>query len=152
MKTLIICISIHHGNTKKIAKVMADILSADILEPVDVDTNNLEEYDLIGFGSGIYFGRHHKSLLNLIDRLPHLKDRKAFIFSASGIKNIRFINNYDRVLRKKLSKKINIIGEFSCRGFDTYGPFKYIGGISKGMPNEKDLENAGNFARGLKND
>lgn len=31
MKTLIICISVHHGNTRKIAQVMAEVLDADIL-------------------------------------------------------------------------------------------------------------------------
>jgi len=49
-----------------------------------------------------------------------------------------------------LEKGFDVIKEFSCKGFDTVGPFKFIGGISKGRPNEKDLENAKNFARSLK--
>ncbi|HIE43486.1 MAG TPA: flavodoxin, partial [Candidatus Omnitrophica bacterium] len=81
MKTLIICISIHHKNTEKIAKVMAKVLEAKLLKPHKVDINTLSRYDLIGFGSGIYYHKHHGSLLNLVERLPDLKGKKAFIFS-----------------------------------------------------------------------
>ncbi|WP_305153276.1 hypothetical protein [uncultured Dubosiella sp.] len=35
-----------------------------------------------------------------------------------------------------------MIGAFGCRGFDTFGPFKWIGGIAKGRPDQKDVENA----------
>ena len=60
-------------------------------------------------------------------------------------------NKFNRALEKKLRERgFKIIGKFSCLGFNTYGPFKLIGGISKGRPNEKDLENARIFARGLK--
>lgn len=31
---------------------------------------------------------------------------------------------------------------FPCRGFDTFDPFKKIGGVAKGHPNEKDLSEA----------
>jgi flavodoxin len=147
MNTLIICISIHHGNTEKIAKAMAEVLNAEIIKPNEVDTNELSKYDLIGFGSGIYFGKHHKSLLNLADKLPIMKNKKAFIFSTSGMKQGGLFNRFDRALKEKLIERgFNIIGNFSCLGFDTSGPFKFIGGIAKGRPNEKDLEKARNFA------
>jgi flavodoxin len=41
------------------------------------------------------------------------------------------------------------IGRFSCKGYDTFGPFKLVGGLAKGHPDEKDLENAVNFFAGL---
>ena len=53
MKTLIICESVHHGNTKKIADAMAAVLNAEIKKPAEIDVGKLGEYDLIGFGSGI---------------------------------------------------------------------------------------------------
>jgi flavodoxin len=37
METLIIYISVHHGNTEKIAKVMANILDATLLEVKQAD-------------------------------------------------------------------------------------------------------------------
>ncbi|MEI3307063.1 MAG: hypothetical protein V8R40_14225 [Dysosmobacter sp.] len=43
-----------------------------------------------------------------------------------------------------------MLGEFSCKGYNTFGPFKLIGGSAKGRPNEDDLENARTFYRKLK--
>jgi len=54
MKTLVICFSYHHKNTAKIASVFANTLDAEMKTPPEVDPNRLSEYDLIGFGSGIY--------------------------------------------------------------------------------------------------
>ncbi len=85
MKTLIIYQSIHHDNTEKIAKVMANVLEAKLVKPQELDISTVAEYDLIGFGSGIYWGKHHKSLLNMVDKLPSQKNKKAFIFSTSGV-------------------------------------------------------------------
>ena len=155
MKTLIIYISIHHGNTEKVAKEIASVLDAKLLKPGEVNVHNLSEYDLIGFGSGIYFGKHHENLLRFVDRLPMQENRKAFIFSTSGMRNgiaqrPHGSSDFNKPLKEKLLEKgFDIIGKFSCRGFDTYGPFKLIGGISKGRPNKKDLEKARKFAQEL---
>ena len=152
MKALIIYISVHHGNTEKVAKVMANILDATLLQVRQADANMLEQYDLIGFGSGIYFGKHHESLLDFVDKLPVLTNKKAFIFSTSGLRKIPFVHNFDKPLRKKLQRKgFDIIGEFSCRGLDTYRATKLVGGVNKGRPNANDLRQAEDFASGLKN-
>lgn len=120
MKTLIICISMHHGNTEKIAKEIAGVLDAKLSRPGEVDVSNLSEYDLIGFGSGIYFQRHHKALLNLVDKLPEAENKKAFIFSTSAVRKMRLFNDFDKPLKEKLLEKdFDIIGEFSCRGSNT---------------------------------
>ena len=152
MKALIIYISVHHGNTEKVAKVMANILDADLLKVKQVNVIMLEQYDLIGFGSGIYVGKHHKSLLDFVDKLPVIRNKKAFIFSTSGLRRIRFIHNFDEPLKEKLQRKgFDIIGEFSCRGFDTSWAAMIVGGINRDRPNAKDLKQAEDFARGLKN-
>ena len=153
MKTLLIYISIHHGNTEKIAKVMSEVFDVKLLKFDEVSIDMLSEYDLVGFGSGIYFFKHHKALLNLAENLPYL-NKKVFVFSTRGIGPVWF---YHRTLKKKLLKKgFNIVGEFSCKGFDThlfdkYIPFlKFIGGLNKGRPNKRDLEKARDFAKTLK--
>jgi flavodoxin len=152
MKSLIIYISVHHGNTEKIAKAMANTLDATLLEVKQANASMLEQYDLIGFGSGIYFGKHHESLLDFVDKLPVLRNKKAFIFSTSGLRKIWLVHNFDKPLKGKLQRKgFDIIGEFSCRGLDTYRATVLVGGINKGRPNAKDLKQAENFARGLKN-
>jgi flavodoxin len=150
MKTLIVCVSIHHGNTLKIAKTMAKALKAKIVKPGAVTADMLSKYDLIGFGSGIYMFKHHKSLLELAERLPEMKGKKAFVFSTSGAPH-KAAMNYHKDLREKLKeKKFKIIGEFNCQGFDTVGPFILVGGLNKGRPNGKDLENARVFAKKLR--
>ena len=117
MKNLIICVSIHHGNTEKIAKAMAEILNAKLAKPNEVTMDELSNYDLIGFGSGIYAGEHHETLLDFADKLFQLQNKKAFIFSTRGILPVRFCH---KSLRKKLlEKKFDVIGEFSCRGLLT---------------------------------
>lgn len=145
MKTLIICKSIHNGNTERIAKRMAKILDADLIEPEEL--NNIREYDLIGFGSGIYNYKHHQSLLDLADKLPDLKEKKVFVFSTSGVIQKRFHRN----LKGKLEEKnAAIVDEFFCKGFNKNSVLKYIGGMNKGRPNEDDFKKAEDFAKKMK--
>jgi flavodoxin len=85
MKTLLVLVSYHHHNTEKIANVFANVLDAPIKTPQQVRPEELEAYDLVGFGSGIYSSKHHTDLLDLADNLPPVTGRKAFIFSTSAI-------------------------------------------------------------------
>ena len=148
MKTLIVYASIHHQNTEKVAKAIAEELEADLVSIGKVQPGTLAAYDLIGFGSGIYFMKHHKTLLQFVDMLPAVMEKRAFVFSTSGDgKKERHAS-----LREKLvNRGFTIVDEFSCKGWDTFGPLKLIGGINKGRPDEKDLAGARAFAQGLKN-
>lgn len=149
MKTLIICKSIHHQNTKKIAQVFAKILKAEIADPDTFDPKNLDKFDLVGFGSGIYMWKHHQTLFSFAKKLPQQKNKKAFIFSTSGVGQMG-INQNHKTLKKILkSKKFAIVGEFTCPGWDTFGPFKLIGGLNRGRPNSEDLKKAQVFAKKL---
>ena len=150
MRCLIIYVSVHHGNTDEIARAMANALDADLLQVKHVDAGIVEQYNLIGFGSGIYFGRHHKSLLDIVLGLPLLRHKKAFIFSTSGLRRLRFIHDFDKRLKQALERKgLEIVGEFSCRGFDRFGAAMILGGINRGRPDSKDLRRAQDFARAL---
>jgi flavodoxin len=149
MKTLVICFSYHHNNTAKVASVFAKTLDAEVKAPAEVDPNGLSEYDLVGFGSGISFGKHYKVLLDFADKLPQVINKKAFIFSTSG--QTGKTEGFHKLLREKLqSKGFGVAGEFNCAGFDTYGLLKIAGGIKKGHPNEDDLKEAEAFAQTLK--
>jgi len=143
---LIICVSEHYGNTVKIAESMASALNAKLVEPEEVKEYRISEYDLVGFGSGIFFGKHDASLLELVDKLPK-SDKKSFVFSTRG-RNSLFQNSYHEVLRKKLMEKgYSVIGQFSCRGFSDYHKiFKIFGGVNKGHPNSEELDKAKAFA------
>lgn len=147
MKALIIYTSVHHGNTEKIVKVMAEALKADIIKTNDVDVNILKDYDLIGFGSGIYYSKLHKSIFDLIDKLPILSNKKAFVFSTSGQGKEKYNNSVEEKLKER---GFEIVGSFVCKGYDTFGPFKLIGGIAKGRPNDNDFQKAKDFAERIK--
>ncbi|HWQ78445.1 MAG TPA: hypothetical protein VN381_06500, partial [Anaerovoracaceae bacterium] len=54
------------------------------MESLVTDPKELGDYDLIGFGSGIYSGKNHESLLELADSLPQADGKKAFLFSTDG--------------------------------------------------------------------
>ncbi len=151
MKVLMIYVSVHHRNTEKVAETMANVLDADLVQVKQADGIVLEPYDLVGFGSGIYFGKHHQSLLHFVDKLPVVKNKKAFVFSTSGLRKIRFIHDFDNPLRKKLQRKgFDIVAEFSCRGYDTSKAAMVVGGINSGRPNTRDLHQAEDFGKRLR--
>jgi flavodoxin len=151
MKTLLVLVSYHHHNTEKIAHVFAHVLDAPIKTPQQVKPEELEAYSLIGFGSGIYGGKHHADLLDLADRLPRVTDRNAFIFSTSAITGEAKVAKDHAILKRKLqSNGYVIVDEFSCRGFNTNSFLKLFGGMNKGRPNAEDLQTAEEFASNLK--
>jgi flavodoxin len=151
MKSILILFSYHHNNTEKIANVFAKVLDAQIKTPQQINPEVLQQYDLIGFGSGIYSGKHHKVLLDLADKLPRVTGGKAFIFSTSAMTGKAKVAKDHALLREKLqSKGYTIVGEFSCKGFNTNSFLKYFGGMNKGRPNAEDLKNAEEFALKLK--
>lgn len=151
MKSLLVLFSYHHKNTEKIANVFAKVLDAQIKTPQQIHPEELQEYDLIGFGSGIYRAKHHTYLLDLADALPPVTGKKAFIFSTSAILGKDKVAKDHSTLREKLqSKGYVIVDEFSCKGFNTNSFLKYIGGMNKGRPNAEDLKHAEEFAQNLK--
>jgi flavodoxin len=154
-KSLLVLFSYHHHNTEKIANVLAKVLDAQIKKPQQIMPEELQEYSLIGFGSGIYDSKHHKSLFDLVDKLPQVTDKKAFIFSTCGVPGIGMNEEYvaknHAPLREKLqSRGYVIINECSCTGLNTNAFLKYLGGINKGRPNAEDLKRAEEFAQNLK--
>ena len=150
VKSLIVCVSKSHGNTRRVADRMAEVLDAEVVDPESVDPETLGEYDLVGFGSGIYYMSVDARLPKLIRRLPHVHGIRAFTFFTSGAREIPLLD-YNKPVRNQLaSKGFQVLDSFSCRGFDTVGPFGFIGGINRGRPNDHDLERAAAFAARLR--
>ena len=42
-------------------------------------------------------------------------------------------------------KAVHILGTYGCKGYDTFGPFKLIGGVAKGHPTQEEVEKAVDF-------
>ena len=148
MKALVIVLSYHHYNTEKIAKVFAKVLDAPIQTPQQVKLEELQTYDLIGFGSGIDSEKHYQVLLDLAEVLPPVTNKKAFIFSTSAMPEVT--KNHSTLRQTLQSKGYTIIGEFNCPGFNTNSFLRVFGGMNKGRPNAEDLKHAEAFAQDLK--
>ena len=151
VRSVILCVSLHHGNTRKVAEAISRVLNAEILRPEDADPKELvESYELMGFGSGIYYGKPHRSLLEFAERLSKKVGAATFIFSTSGIPRIPIFHDYHKPLVKILREKgFRILGEFTCRGFNTHGVLRKLGGMNRGRPSSSDLEKARKFAESL---
>jgi flavodoxin len=155
MRALLVVYSYHQKNTEKIARVIAEVLDAQIKTPRQIHPEELQEYTFIGFGSGIYSGKHHESLLSLADQLTKVTNRKAFLFSTCGVPAFGMTKevmakNHSLLREKLISKGYTIVDEFSCAGYNTNSFLKLFGGINKGRPNAEDLEHAKEFAQKLK--
>jgi flavodoxin len=159
LKCLLIVYSYHHNNTQKVAEEMAKVLDAEVKTPQQTTPEELQNYDLVGFGSGIDSGKNYKELLDFVDRLPQVTDKRAFVFSTSGMpvgvsgqqKLEEYISKCHTALKEMLqSKGYTIVDEFGCAGFNTNKFLKYFGGLNKGRPNSEDLKRAEAFAEKLK--
>jgi len=143
MKTAIVYASVHHGNTLKIVEALSKKFNIDLIDATRIHEKDITSYDRIGFASGIYYGQFHQSVLNFAAiNLP--RNREVFYICTYGGKE-----NYKSISEATRSKSPKLIGSFSCKGYDTYGPFKIIGGLQKGHPDEEDINNAVSFYENL---
>ncbi len=141
MKTAILYESWHHGNTKRhcdeIKKEYQDVILLNVKE----DVIALEEYDLIGIASGVAFGGFYKEILQVTkDKMPEGKN--VFLMYTCGKTGPDYAKSIKRILSKK---NCNVLGTYYFKGYDTYGPFKLVGGISKGHPTESEIQGAVRF-------
>ena len=148
-KTLIIYYSYYRNHTEKIASAFKDKIDCDLIHlDGKSDLNiDIEKYDLIGFGSGIYTETMSPKLFMLVDRLD-LKGKNVFVFSTSGL-GMKF---YNKGLIKVLKSKGAIIrGSFACMGsfrtkdFSNFRLFDILGSFARNHPNKKDLKRAEKF-------
>ena len=149
-KTLILCKSVHHGNTVQVAQAMAGVLGAEVVAPEAVPYTSLSDYRLLGFGSGVFYGRMHPALFDWLRGLPDAPEvsTPTFVFSTSGLPFLAKL--WHAPLKKLLARKGgDVVGEFTCRGFDTWGPLWLTGGLNWTHPDERDLARAREFARRL---
>jgi flavodoxin len=103
---MIVVHSCHHNNTQKVAQAMAKVLDAQVKSPQETGSDELEKYDLIGFGAGIDSGKHYREILDFAGTLPQVTDKKAFIFSTSGITGEKKLIKDHLTLRKNCNLKV----------------------------------------------
>ena len=140
-RTAIIYASKHHGSTYKLVKAISGKYVIDQINAENLHVIDLSPYDLIGFASGIDFGKFYPSVEQFLkDNLP--KDKKVFFLYTCAKKNAKFTEG---IKKEALEKGAVIMGEYGCRGYNTYGPWKIIGGMNKNHPSQDELEEAIHF-------
>ena len=143
MKTAIIYASVHHGNTKKVIDEIAKTNEVDLIDATQITEKDLSGYDLIGFASGVYYGKFHQSVLKFAS-VNLIENKNVFLMCTYG--GSEAFKSMETIIEDKHD---TLVGRFSCKGFDTFGPFKLIGGVAKGHPDNKDLAAAVEFYRNL---
>ena len=143
MRKAIVYTSVHHGNTEKLVKRIAEECQVDLIDAIKQMNADLYVYDMIGFASGIYYSKFNQSILNFSEENLSVDKKVFLICTYGGSANFKSI---EQILNKKHA---SVVGKFGCKGYDTFGPFKLVGGIAKGHPDEEDMKNAVDFVKGL---
>ena len=146
MKIAICYYSRHHGNTRKVAEAMALEGGADLIDVTTRQTVRLEEYDCVGFASGIYGFEFHRAVTAFARQyLP--EGKPVFFVCTYGALRGAGAKELEKLARER---GCPVLGTFGCKGYDTFGPFRLVGGIAKGHPDEQDLKNAREFFREMR--
>ena len=144
-KIVLIYASTHHGNTRKLAEAISSRYKITLIDAVRQETADLSGYDLIGFASGIDFGRFYEPVERFLER--NLPDGKRVFFLYTCAKpDDRFTG---RMREKALQRNAILLGTYGCRRYNTYGPLKLIGGMNKGHPTAEELDGAIRFVKTL---
>ncbi len=144
-KTAIIYASTHHGNTLKLVDAISQKYSVTRIDASVQQHTDLTEYQLIGFASGIDFGKCYDVVERFLkENLPQNR-QVFFLYTCASVRQ-----GFTRVLREEARKKQAVIlGEYGCKGFNTYGPWKLIGGMNKGHPSAEEIADAVRFFESL---
>lgn len=141
--TVIFYHSEHHGNTKKLVEAIAAAHEVDL---VAVPTNgeiDFSAYKNVGFASGIYMSKFHKTMFDFAEEnKDKLLGKRAFLIYTHGAATCNAADSFSEVLN---SNGLNVVAKYDCRGFDTFGPFKLVGGIAKNHPTEDEILGAVRF-------
>lgn len=146
MNTVLVYYSEHHGNTKKLLDAIAaadsSVALIDVTKQLDTD---LSSFDRIGFASGIYFSSFARQIISFADAyLPDNKD--VFYIYTHGAPKGGFLKGIREIAAKRNCREL---GKYHCLGYDTFGPFKLVGGIAKGHPTEEEIQAAVRFYQAL---
>jgi len=135
-------------NTRKVAEAMAKPLAADLVAIEQMKDHQLRGRPLIGLGSGVYWLRLDRRIIDLAAKIP--SDCRVFIFSTSGWRSKVLERFFRSELEKQLQQRgIEVAGRWHCPGQDKQALFKWLN-ISRGRPNAEDLRSAREFAASLR--
>ena len=144
MKVLIIYESKHHGNTKKLVDAIAEHYEVEVVNAAENPQVDYSAYDIIGFASGIAYGKFYKNVTSYAHKLPEGK-KVFFLYTCA---------NTDKDFAADIRDKAEMcgctsIGSYGCKGYNTYGPLKLIGGMNRNHPDQDEIAEALHFYKSL---
>ena len=144
-KAVIVYASTHHGNTRKLVDAILEVYNVEQIDAEVQYKADLSEYDLIGFASGIDFGKFYDSVEQFLKvNLPENK-KVFFLYTCAKVSD-----RFTKTMREEACRKSAILmGEYGCRGYNTYGPWKLVGGMNKNHPTKEEIEGAVEFYRSV---
>ena len=91
-KTVIVYVSTHHGNTKKLLDAIAAKNEVELVDATANTEYDLTGFDRIGIASGIAYGKYYPRMLKFLEEnLPEKKD-VFFIIRTQSVPR-----KYDRI-------------------------------------------------------
>ena len=144
MKSVIIYASPHHGNTQRVVERMAKRIGARTVDILKEGPPDISGYKLIGLASGAYFGTLHEAIAAFAGEAAFTPDHRVFLAATCGA---GYKDHTYRVRKLLEERGVACLGRYQCRGYDTYGPWKLIGGIARKHPDETDLRKVEIFAK-----
>lgn len=144
-KAVIVYASKHHGNTYKLVKGISERCEVTTIDATKQSVMDLQDYEVIGFASGIDFGKFYKEIETFAkDNLPMKK--QVFFLYTCAMERKGFTDSMKKIA---LEKDAIVLGEYGCKGYNTYGPWKLIGGMNRNHPTEEEIQSAVSFFESL---
>ena len=140
LKSMIIYGSHHHQNTEKLVKHLAKHYEITLVNAEEVSEVNYDDYDLIGFASGMDFSKFYPPVTDLAEKLPAKKMIYALYTCAKD--NAKYGSQIEEIAERT---GCTYLGKYGCKGYNTYGPWKIIGGMNKSHPDEDELAQVCSF-------
>ena len=137
MNTAIVYCSKHHGNTRKLVEAIAAKHDVTLIDAQAQPDAELSGYDVVGFASGIYGFQFDPQVTKLAGKV--LEGQRVFLLYTSAMNK----DAHAKGVRQALAARGAVeLGIFGCQGYNTFGPFRLVGGTSKGHPDAQDIANA----------
>ena len=140
MKDIIIYVSKHHQNTKKVVDFLTEKFHIEAVNAENF-SKDISQYDNIIFMTGIYAFQLDESISKLIENLP-LENKRCFLIYTSAMD----VDSFGKAFIKQIQKKnVSKCAFTHIPGFCTFGPFKLFKGVRKNHPDANDLEKVADF-------
>ncbi|MEM3602333.1 MAG: flavodoxin family protein [Candidatus Bathyarchaeia archaeon] len=136
------------GNTRKIAKAihrgMKKVLEADIAQIKEISPKQLAKYDLVGFGSPVWFQREPANVSLFLYKMPDMSGKLFFLFATHGTLPLGLFMRLAQLIQRKNGQIIGWMDWFAQSNSVCHIPYP---SPAHGHPDMVDLVEAEVFGR-----